>query len=160
MAFRRWQLARICLFLISLNASVSFVCAQAPKQPPPPDYRPTVEIQQEEFATARSHFKSQILRSGPSPTEWEDLLTPKDAAEVIYFSGNLRLKAWMSRPGDAGKHQAVLFLHPGFDLGSHDWEFTAPLRAAGYIVMLPTTRGENGQHGVFTMYYDEVSDVV
>ncbi len=39
-------------------------------------------------------------------------------------------------------------------------EFRAALRDAGYIVTLPTVRGENGQHGVFTMYYDEVSDVI
>lgn len=66
----------------------------------------------------------------------------------------------MSRPDDKSKHQAVLFLHPGFDLWPDVWEFAAPLRDAGYIVMIPTTRGENGQHGVFTMYLDEVSDVL
>jgi dipeptidyl aminopeptidase/acylaminoacyl peptidase len=160
MAFKHRQFVSVCLFLISLNASISIVRAQAPKKSPSPDYRPTIEIQQEDFATARSHFKSQILRSGPSPSEWEDLVTPKGAVEVLYPSGNLKLKAWMSHPSATGKHQAVLFLHPGFDLGPDDWDLTAPLREAGYFVMLPTTRGENGQHGVFTMFYDEVSDVV
>ena len=160
MMFRYWQFARICFFLIVLSVSVPFVLSQSRLPNPSPDYRPSVEIQHEDLADARSHFKSQILRRGPSPSEWEDLVTPKGAVEVIYSSGDLKLKAWMSTPVDKAKHQAVLFLHPGFDLWPDVWEFTRPLREAGYIVMLPTTRGENGQHGVFTMYYDEVSDIV
>ena len=87
-------------------------------------------------------------------------MTPKGAEEVIYSSGNLKLKAWLNSPGDTTKHQAVLFLHPGFDLWADVWEFTKSLREAGCVVMLPTTRGENGQHRTFTMYYDGVDDVV
>ena len=44
------------------------------------------------------------------------MVTPKGASEVAYSSGNLKLKAWMSRPSGVGKHQAVLYLHPGFAL--------------------------------------------
>ena len=144
-------------------ACVPLSCGQSPSSLPP-DYRPTVEVQNEDLSTARSNFKSRILRKGPPPTEWEDLKTPQDATEVVYSSGDLRLKAWVSKLDEKGKdraeHEAVLFLHPGFDLSPDDWEFTKPLREAGYLVMVPTMRGENGQHGTFTMYYDEVSDVV
>jgi len=35
-----------------------------------------------------------------------------------------------------------------------------PFRDAGYVVMTPILRGENGQPGSFTMFYDEVDDVV
>ncbi len=35
-----------------------------------------------------------------------------------------------------------------------------PYRDAGFVVMSPILRGENGQSGNFTMYYDEVEDVV
>ena len=35
-----------------------------------------------------------------------------------------------------------------------------PYRDAGYIVMIPILRGENGQPGFYTMFYDEVDDVL
>jgi dipeptidyl aminopeptidase/acylaminoacyl peptidase len=79
----------------------------------------------------------------------------------LYPSGELRLKAWLSQsPDSAKKSPAVLFLYAGFDFYSEMWNFVQPFRDAGCIVMLPTVRGENGQHGLFTMYYDEVSDVI
>jgi pimeloyl-ACP methyl ester carboxylesterase len=54
----------------------------------------------------------------------------------------------------------VLFLHFGFDLEAESWTATQPFRDAGYLVMTPTVRGENGQLGTFAMYYDEVDDVI
>jgi dipeptidyl aminopeptidase/acylaminoacyl peptidase len=35
-----------------------------------------------------------------------------------------------------------------------------PFRDAGFIVMMPVLRGENGQAGDFTLFYDEVDDVL
>ncbi len=137
-----------------------FCQGQSPARTATPDYSVSVKVQHQDLATARSQFKTNILRSGPPPTEWDDLVTPDGAVEVIYASGDLKLKAWMSRVSDRAKHQAVLFLHPGFGLWQDVWAFTKPLRDAGYLIMLPTTRGENGQHGTFTMYYDEVTDVI
>ena len=127
-----------------------------------PDYHALVEIQKGDFGAARSRFKTKILRSGPPPVEWDDLITPPGAHEVSYTSGSLRLKAWINTPtgSDTTKHPAVLFLHSGFDLEAETWTATQPFRDAGYIVMTPTVRGENGQHGTFTMYYDEVDDVI
>jgi dipeptidyl aminopeptidase/acylaminoacyl peptidase len=125
-----------------------------------PDYRARVEVQHNDFAIARGIFKTQLRRIGPAPTEWGDMTVPAGASAVIYPSGLLRLKAWLSLPADARKHPAVLFLHSGFDLSEDSWNLVRPFREAGYIVMLPTMRGENGQHGVFTLYYDEVSDVM
>lgn len=154
------QFVQICLILMCTCVSSPTCCPQSPSAAPKPDYRPSVEIQHEDLATARSHFPTKILRKGPPPADWGDLETPNGATEVVYSSGNLRLKAWMSKPGSKTKYQAVLFLHPGFDLGPDVWEFTRPLREAGYVVLIPTMRGENGQHGIFTMYYDEVSDVI
>ena len=135
--------------------------AQEKGEPAEPDYRPRVEVQHRDFAAARANFKTQIRRSGPPPSQWEDVVTPPGATEVTYPSGELHLKAWLSRSPDSGKKSpAVLFLHAGFDFYSEMWNFVQPFRDAGYIVMLPTVRGENGQHGQFTMYYDEVSDVI
>jgi len=153
------QFFRVLLVATSLCIVPTSCRYQSKDASAAPDYRPSVAIQREDPATARAHFKSQILRQGPPPAEWPDLQTPKGAAEVVYTSGELKLKAWLSQT-DTSKHQAVLFLHPGFALWPDVWEFTQPLRNAGYVVMVPTMRGENGQHGTFTMYYDEVSDVI
>jgi dipeptidyl aminopeptidase/acylaminoacyl peptidase len=108
-----------------------------PQEKAEPDYRPRVEVQHRDFAAARANFKTQIRRNGPAPAQWQDTVTPLGAVEVTY-----------------------LYLHAGFDFYAENWSFVQPFRDAGYIVMLPTLRGENGQHGQFTMYFDEVSDVI
>jgi len=148
-----------CILALTLFLSI---WANAQTSKPKPDYHPLVEVQHEDLAEARSHFKTNILRKGPPPTEWEDLTVPVGATQIVYPSGTLHLKAWISeRPAnDKGRHPTVLFLHSGFDLGMDHWALAQLFRDAGYIVMIPTVRGENGQHGVFTMYYDEVNDVI
>jgi dipeptidyl aminopeptidase/acylaminoacyl peptidase len=81
--------------------------------------------------------------------------------EIEYPSGELRLKAWVSCPADEmSKHPAVLFLHGGFAFGANDWEISQPYRDAGFVVLTPLLRGENGQAGAFSFYYDEVDDVL
>ena len=151
---------RLLLILVAFF-SASQCSAQEKTGPAEPDYRPRVEVQHRDFAAARSNFKTQIRRRGPPPTQWEDVVTPPGATEFFYSSGELCLKAWLSRLPDSGKKSpAVLFLHGGFDFYSDIWNFVQPFRDAGYIVMLPTVRGENGQHGVFTMYFDEITDVI
>jgi dipeptidyl aminopeptidase/acylaminoacyl peptidase len=87
---------------------------------------------------------------------------PVGVEEVEFRSGELRLKAWLSRsPQDGGKKRpAVLFVHGGFAFGPADWEMAAPYREAGYVVMVPLLRGENGQAGTFSLVYDEVDDVL
>ena len=154
------HLKRLCAAALIFLCLLGGICLAQSGPPSSPDYRVSVEVQAESLADARAHFKSKIIRQGPPPAEWPNLQTPKGATEVVYPSGQLQLKAWINIPSDSSKHEAVLFLHPGFALWPDEWDFTKPLRDAGYIVMMPTTRGENGQHGVFTMYYDEVSDVI
>jgi dipeptidyl aminopeptidase/acylaminoacyl peptidase len=84
-----------------------------------------------------------------------------DQAEVEFPSGKLRLKAWVNRPSkDNPKQPAVLFVHGGFAFGPPDWEMTQPYRDAGYVVLVPILRGENGQPGSFSLLYDEVDDVL
>lgn len=115
----------------------------------------------EDYALARSAFKTKLLWRGPSPQEGEAGLTPKGATVVTYRSGDLDLTAYVSpAPQDGKKHPAVLFLHGGFAFGEEDWEMSSPFREAGFVVMTPLLRGENGQPGTFTFFYDEVDDVL
>jgi dipeptidyl aminopeptidase/acylaminoacyl peptidase len=63
-------------------------------------------------------------------------------------------------PPDGARRPAVLFLHGGFAFGADDWEQTLPFRRAGFVVLTPTLRGENGLPGAYSMFYNEVDDVL
>lgn len=122
---------------------------------------PVVEVQHEDYAQARSRFRSNLLRKGPAPQPWSPVKPPAEVVEVEYPSGDLRLRAWVNRPAEVSrKHPAVLFLHGGFAFDLDDWEVSRPFRDAGFVVLTPMLRAENGQPGSFTLFYDEVDDVL
>src|SRR5262249_12632428 len=113
------------------------------------------------YAQAHALFRTKLTRKGPSPQPFDLLKPPTGVKEVEYTSGALKLKAWLSRPtNEAGKQPAVLFLHGGFAFGADDLEISQRYRTAGYVVLTPMLRGENGQGGAYTFYYDEVDDVL
>jgi len=125
---------------------------------------PDITIQSQDYADARKTFRTRLLHEGPAPHQ-EDCKTskpPLGVSEIDFPSGALRLRAWLNRPStqDSSKYPAVLFLHGGFCFDQSDWQETEAFREAGFIVMLPNRRGENGQPGNFTMFYDEVEDVI
>ena len=133
--------------------------AQAAIFVPPTEFPP----QTEDYAEARKHFKTKLLEEGPSPQAWlqNQMVVPADVTEMEYKSGKLQLSAWVSRdPGDGQKKPAVLYLHNGFAFGLDDWQQAQPFRDAGYVVMTPMRRGENGLDGSYSMFYDEVDDVL
>jgi formylglycine-generating enzyme required for sulfatase activity/dienelactone hydrolase len=124
-------------------------------------FAPVMEARHEDYARARAGFQTKLVRKGPAPQGWSPLKPPDGVSEVEYTSGELRLKAWVNRPADEKrKHPAVLFLHGGFAFGKGDWEQTKPYRDAGFVVLAPMLRGENGQPGAFSFFYDEVDDVL
>jgi dipeptidyl aminopeptidase/acylaminoacyl peptidase len=135
---------------------------KAPEPPRATSFPPEVEVQSEDYAEVRKRFRTKLLREGPPPQKNAMPQPPEGATEVEYPSGELSLKAWVNRPADNPElsRPAVLFLHGGFALGRSDWEMTRPYRDAGFIVLMPTLRGENGQPGVFSLFYDEVGDVL
>jgi dipeptidyl aminopeptidase/acylaminoacyl peptidase len=121
-----------------------------------------VEIQNEDYALARSRFQTRLLRKGPSPQKASPVKPPAGVSDIEYHSGDLRLKAWIRRPADeTRKHPAVLFLHGGFAFDyPDDWDISQPYRDAGFVVLTPILRGENGQPGPFSFFYDEVDDAL
>jgi dipeptidyl aminopeptidase/acylaminoacyl peptidase len=122
---------------------------------------PVVEVQHDDYAQARSRFRSRLLRQGPAPQPWSPVKPPAGAVEVEYPSGDLRLRAWVNRPAEEGRRRpAVLFLHGGFAFDRDDWAVSQPYRDAGFVVLTPMLRAENGQAGSFTLFYDEVDDVL
>jgi dipeptidyl aminopeptidase/acylaminoacyl peptidase len=149
-----------------LLAALALIGALAPigsshAQQNQPDFRPQVAAEHQDYVKARAHFHTRLLRAGPAPQPYKPLSVPDGVAEVRYPSAPLMLKAWIYKPeGTQGRLPAVLFLHGGhaFDMG--DWQTAQPYRDAGFVVMAPMFRGEDGQAGNFSMYYDEVDDVL
>jgi dipeptidyl aminopeptidase/acylaminoacyl peptidase len=126
-----------------------------------PRATPGLELQTEDYAHARSSFRTNLVRTGPAPHQGEPLKRPHDAQEIEYGSGELRLKAYLGLSANDGrKRPAVLVLHGGFAYGEGQWEMARPFRDAGFVVMMPVLRGENGQAGDFTLFYDEVDEVL
>lgn len=120
-----------------------------------------LEQKTDDYATLRETFQTQLVQRGPSPQDGEPLITPSGATLVEYTSEGHKLSAFVSTVAEGeAKHPAVLFLHGGFAFGEGDWEMGQPFRDAGYLVMMPVLRGENGQPGDFTLFYDEVDDVL
>jgi dipeptidyl aminopeptidase/acylaminoacyl peptidase len=117
--------------------------------------------QTEDYADARRSFQTKLVHQGPAPQPWDIEVPPPGVQEIEYVSGNLKLKAWVDKPAAPKPLKpAVLFLHGGFAFGEDDWEQAQPFRDAGYVTMLPMLRGENGLPGSYSMFYNEVDDVL
>lgn len=116
-----------------------------------------------DYALDRKSFHTRLLKSGPAPDDGDPLTQLPDGAQLLpYRSGTLDLLAWRSTPAGrkSGKRPALLFLHGGNALGDGHWALTWPYLRAGYVVMVPAFRAENGQEGAFSGFYDETADVL
>ena len=147
--------------LIPLIVIPQFAAAQASPKIDPMAV-PDIAIQNEDYARARAHFHTKLLKKGPAPEQvCTEMKPPAGVSEITFPSGSFRLKAWINRPlNTRQKSPAILFLHGGFCFDFSDWKGTQPFQDAGYIVIIPMLRGEDGQPGNFSMFYDEVNDVV
>jgi dipeptidyl aminopeptidase/acylaminoacyl peptidase len=126
-----------------------------------PAANPGMEPSDEGYAAARARFQTRLVREGPASPVGQLPPTPEGAVAVTYRSGSLTLRAFASpETTDGNRRPAVLFMHGGFEFGEGHWLMTRPFRDAGYVVMVPTLRGENGQPGSFSFFFDEVDDVL
>jgi dipeptidyl aminopeptidase/acylaminoacyl peptidase len=85
---------------------------------------------------------------------------PQGANQLAYKSAGRELLAWLARPTGNGPFPAVLYAHAGYSLGAGDYAAIRPFVDAGFVVLLPAWRGENGNPGNFEMCYGEVDDAV
>ncbi len=112
----------------------------------------------------RAAHPTHLQTHGPPPKAWQDptpLKLPMGVKEVTYESDGLKLKAWLSDiPADGKVHPAVVFCHGGFWFGNEDWDVLQPFLDAGYAVLAPRVRAENGNPGDFEYYFGEVDDVI
>lgn len=161
------RLHRMCLATVALSSLGTLAQYTAAQNPPGQKIDvmivPDITIQTEDYADAPKKFHTKLLREGPAPhQDCKTSKPPVGVSEIDFSSSALRLRAWLGSPSTQDKHKypAVLFLHGGFCFDLSDWQETEAFREAGFIVMLPNRRGENGQSGNFTMFYDEVEDVI
>ncbi|MHC4513021.1 MAG: alpha/beta hydrolase family protein [Planctomycetota bacterium] len=111
------------------------------------------------FTERRATFRTKLTRRGPAPQEWWSELPPDRAREINYRSGDLELRAWIQFPRlRSQRHPAVVYFHGGFAFSSSDLEHCRPFIDAGFVVMCPMLRGENGNPGHFEMFLGEVDD--
>ncbi len=114
-----------------------------------------------DYALDRKRFRTNILKPGPAPEAGASLANKPDGAQIVdYRSGSLGLMAWRSAPGVGKKKPSVLLLHGGNALGAIHWEMARLFLQAGYVIMMPALRGENGLPGSFSGFYDETDDVI
>lgn len=127
-------------------------------------------------------YKTQLTRKGPADKKFDNSY-PKGVKVVEYTSDGLKLMAWLAqpeqldKPGSKGKpaakgktapkakpkgelkRPAVVYLHGGTSLGAADFDEAArKFVDSGFVVLLPSMRGENGNPGNHEMCYGEVHD--
>ncbi len=115
-----------------------------------------------DFAKDRAAFKTSLLYRGTSPQAPHALpACPPTAKELTYVSSGLALKAWYTLPkSNNAKLPVVIFLHGGFAFEAEDFDMALPFVDAGYAIVTPILRGEDGQPGNYSMFYDEIDDIL
>lgn len=124
----------------------------------------SLPLEKRDYAKARLHFHTHLLRQGPSPEKSLPLGTPSGARRVSYPGGpdgSIELIAWLSDYQPSSKLKpAVLFLHGGNATGDGHWALMQAYWEAGFVVLHPSFRGENGQAGNYSGFYDETADAL
>jgi dipeptidyl aminopeptidase/acylaminoacyl peptidase len=114
-----------------------------------------------DLSTARKLFVTKLRVSGPAPQPYQNDEPFPGVKEVEYKSGDLKLKGWLSADqGGTAKQPAVVYLHGGWAFASTDWQDAEPFAKAGYVLFMPTLRGENGNPGVYESFLGEVDDAI
>jgi len=118
---------------------------------------PAVQIS---FLERRATFKTNLTRRGPTPQDWQKETPPPGVRQITYQSGSIQLPAWFYVPVVPGgqKVPAVVYFHGGFAFGASDFHDCKPFLDAGFAVMCPMLRGENGNPGDFEFALGEVDD--
>jgi dienelactone hydrolase len=166
-----WRLAWFLLVVVGCRSTERSHELKVDQKPPvvdPWDTRATratseapdaLRASDKDYAESRLAFRTKLVVEGPSPQPWEPVKVASDAREIAYESDGRQLRAWVS-PDSKKQRPAVLFLHGGFAFALDDWAMTKAFRDAGYVVMMPILRGENGLPGSFSLFYNEVDDVL
>ncbi len=113
------------------------------------------------FTELRAEKPTRLTHIGAAPQPYEHEPPPEGVAEVTYRSGELDLKAWYAAPENHGESfPAVVYFHSGHAFGRSDFDEARVFLDAGFAVMTPMLRGENGNPGNFELFWGEFDDAV
>ena len=139
-------------------------CREAETQAPEPSAaaNPAKAQAREPFLARRAAHETILSERAPSPGEYTEYSPPRGVSRVTYASGELDLEAWYAVPLGASRGSrsapALVYFHGDFAFGPDDFEVVRPFLDAGYVVMTPMLRGENGNPGEFELLFGEVDD--
>lgn len=115
----------------------------------------------ESYLDRRRTFEKVITKHMPAPQDWQVQIAPENVEVIRYASGEFGLPAWLAIPNGAGrddKRPAFVYLHGGNAFDKLDYEFCKPALDAGFVVLVPIFRGENGQSGNYEAMLGETDD--
>lgn len=118
------------------------------------------EVEKIPLIQAKSNHETVLEKEGPASVNFDNDDFPPGVKNYRFESDGRKLRAWVMRPKGKGKHPAVIYAHDGNALTRDDIDIVKPFAEAGFIVFLPTWRGENGNSGNYEMCYGEVDDAV
>jgi dienelactone hydrolase len=110
------------------------------------------------WSQRRDRRPTQLLRRGPSPSSWKPQQVPEGVEEVRVPGPTGPLLAWFAAPPGVGKRPGLVYFHGEFAFAAWDFKQIRPFYDAGFAVMTPTLRGENGNPGAFELLRGEVDD--
>lgn len=120
----------------------------------------TAGRRQRSYLERRASHVTRLHKRGPSPGKWRPQPVPAGVTELRYVSSGRQLLAWFAAPPVAvgTRAPALIYFHGEFSFAAWDFRQVRPFLDAGYCVMTPTLRGENGNPGDFELLYAEVED--
>ena len=115
----------------------------------------------ENYLEGWSSFETHLIREEKSfqvSKDLDDVRAPYQRVE--YDSDGMTLAAVLYKPDTDTKIRkpAVVYLHGGFALHTSGLKITKPFVDAGFVVLAPSWRGENGNPGYFECFMGEVRD--
>lgn len=106
-------------------------------------------------------FKTNLLVTGPAPDSEDTLTAYGSQIEVIKYPSDGRMLQAFLRKGaatNANPKPAIVMLHGGNSAYSSLIKSCKAFTDAGFVVLVPAFRGENGNPGTFEMALGEVED--
>ncbi len=116
-------------------------------------------VEESHILDERQLHPTKLTAHKPADAKFDNTV-PSGWKLVHYRSGDKQLVAWMAIPSTPGPHPAIVFAHGGFALNASYAAAMVPFLKAGYAVLLPSWRGENGNPGSYEMCFGEADDAV
>src|SRR5690606_25293537 len=118
-----------------------------------------------DFLRERQRQGTHLKQPGPAPDLYKDPPTREGVRLARYLSDGHELKIWHVLPVNqslwsADGYPTVIFVHDGTSFSEEELQQARTFSEAGFVVLAPTFRGENGNPGVHELLFGELDDLV